>query len=131
MKKGVVLCKEKAGSGEKGGKKVTLEVVQELAATTFVNIDLGNSVLLIKLVIIGLLKHVKVNVMRFKAPALVINQKTAIVFLVGVGQLPAIKLGHIDLGTLFKVIGSNADIRTKSRTISYEERRECVSNSND
>lgn len=87
MKKGGVgcgLCKGKRDQVGSGGKTEArcLEVVQELAATTLVNIDLGNSVLLIKLIIVALLEHVKVNVMRLKAPALVVNQKTAIVFLV-------------------------------------------------
>lgn len=48
-----------------------------------------------------------------------INEQTAVMLLVGVGDLPADEGGDVELGTLVKVVGSEGDIRTESRAVSY------------
>lgn len=48
-----------------------LKIVEELAVAAFVNVHLGDGVSLVKLFIVGHLKHVEINMVRREAPALV------------------------------------------------------------
>lgn len=103
--------------------RLGLEVVEEFAVATIVNVDLGGSMLLIQLLVIVLLVHIKVNVVRAETPALIIDQQTAIVLLVRARHRPTVDLRYIDLFTLGKIVSSNGDIRTKGRTVSYNNKK--------